>query len=159
MICVDGWPRFGHYLLDVVFYYIFALIVAVPIVTVCLALGADISSFSSGVYNIIDRLFSVLVLYPGYYILFESSMGSTPGKIILGRVVVDEYGEKPSFSTILGRSYSRIVPFEAFSCLSDRGWHDKWTETYVIRKKDLQELKLAIKAQEFGNEPINTIQV
>jgi uncharacterized RDD family membrane protein YckC len=106
----------------------------------------------SGWYNILDRLISWLILYPGYYILFESTMQSTPGKIILGRVVVDEYGEKPSFSTIVKRSYSRVVPFEAFSCLSNLGWHDTWSDTFVIRKKDLEELKLAIKAQEFGEE-------
>lgn len=151
---VTGWARFGHYILDVVFYYIFALILAVPIVIILMTLGMNVENLGegSGWYNILDRLISWLILYPGYYILFESTMQSTPGKIILGRVVVDEYGEKPSFSTILIRSYSRIVPFETFSCLSNLGWHDTWSDTFVIRKKDLEELKLAIKAQEFGEE-------
>lgn len=151
---VTGWARFGHYMLDVVFYYIFALILAVPIVIILMTLGMDVKNIGegSGWYNILDRLISWLILYPGYYILFESTMQSTPGKIILGRVVVDEYGEKPSFSKIVKRSYSRVVPFEAFSCLSNLGWHDTWSDTFVIRKKDLEELKLAIKAQEFGEE-------
>lgn len=151
---VTGWARFGHYVLDVIFYYIFALILAVPIVILLMTLGMDVENLGegSGWYNLFDRLISWLILYPGYYILFESTMQSTPGKIILGRVVVDEYGEKPSFMTIVKRSYSRIVPFEAFSCLSNLGWHDTWSNTFVIRKKDLQELQLAIKAQEFGQE-------
>jgi uncharacterized RDD family membrane protein YckC len=151
---VTGWARFGHYALDVIFYYIFAMILAVPIVIILMTLGMDVENLGegSGWYNILDRLISWLVLYPGYYILFESTMQSTPGKIILGRVVVDEYGEKPSFLTIVKRSYSRVVPFEAFSCLSNLGWHDTWSDTFVIRKKDLEELKLAIKAQEFGQE-------
>jgi uncharacterized RDD family membrane protein YckC len=76
---------------------------------------------------------------------------SSPAKLILGRIVVNEYGEKPTFKQIVARSYSRIVPFEIFSCLSQFGWHDKWSDTFVLRKKDLIELQLAIKAQDFGN--------
>lgn len=154
VITVEGWARFGHYLLDVVFYYIFALILAIPIVVVCMALGMDVGNIGegSGLYNLVDRLISWLILYPGYYILFESSMQSTPGKLILGRVVVNEYGEKPGFFTIVKRSYSRIVPFESFSCFSALGWHDSWTDTMVIRKKDLEELKMALKVQDFDAE-------
>jgi hypothetical protein len=66
--------------------------------------------------------------------------------------VVDEYGEKPTFSQIVGRSFARIVPFEVFSCLGATGWHDDWSKTYVIRKKDLHELKLLISVQEFGKD-------
>jgi uncharacterized RDD family membrane protein YckC len=151
---VTGGARFGHHLLDMVIYYIFSIIIAVPIVMLLMLCGFDINSFSddSSMNSIFDRLLSWLALYPGYYILFESTIQSTPGKIILGRIVVNEYGEKPSFKTILLRSYSRIVPFEAFSCLSDFGWHDRWTDTFVIRKKDLHELQLAIKMQKFGED-------
>ena len=156
VICVDGWARFGHYILDTIFYYLFAFILAVPFFGLLMLLGADIESISNS--RFVDLL-SWVIFYPGYYLLFESTMQSTPGKLILGRIVVNEYGEKPSFSAILGRSYSRIVPFEALSCLSDRGWHDKWTDTYVMRKKDLYELQLAIKAMEFDKGTENTMAV
>lgn len=149
---VTGWARFGHYALDVVFYYIFALILAVPIVIILMALGMDVNQMDNSLsFDIIDRLISWLILYPGYYLLFETTMQTTPGKLILGRIVVNDYGEKPTFKDILARSYSRIVPFEAFSCLSDYGWHDTWSNTFVIRKKDLEELNLARKTQEFGS--------
>lgn len=147
---VEGWSRFGHYIIDIIIYYFFALIVAVPIVIILMSMGIDVeNAVDSGYGNLLDRLISWLILYPGYYILFESSMGTTPGKLILGRIVVNEYGEKPDFLTIVKRSYSRIVPFESFSCFSGMGWHDTWTDTFVIRKKDLEELKLAQKVQEF----------
>lgn len=154
VITVEGGARFGHYLLDVVFYYVFALILAIPIVFILMALGMDVENIAegSGLYNLADRLISWLILYPGYYILFESTMQSTPGKLILGRVVVNEYGEKPDFFTIVKRSYSRVVPFESFSCFSGLGWHDSWTDTMVIRKKDLEELKMALKVQDFDAE-------
>jgi uncharacterized RDD family membrane protein YckC len=149
---VTGWARFGHYALDVVFYYIFALILAVPIVIILMALGMDVNQMDNSLsFDIIDRLISWLILYPGYYLLFETTMQTTPGKLILGRIVVNDYGEKPTFKDILARSYSRIVPFETFSCLSDYGWHDTWSNTFVIRKKDLEELNLARKTQEFGS--------
>ncbi len=152
---VTGWARFGHYLLDLVFYYIFAMIVAIPIVLLMLALGMSIDELEQDgtVTSLIDRLISWLIIYPGYYLLFESTIQSTPAKIILGRIVVDEYGEKPSIITILKRSYARVVPFEAFSCFNDRGWHDNWSDTYVLRKKDLNELKLAMQISDLDTKP------
>ncbi len=144
---VDGWARFGHHILDSFLYYIFIAIIAGPI-GIAIAIFAGSDSLDSPIYDIINYV----ILYPGYYLLFEFSMQSTPAKLILGRVVVNEYGEKPDFTQLLKRSYSRIVPFETFSCLSTQGWHDTWSNTIVIRKKDLKELQLAIKMQEFENE-------
>lgn len=153
---ITGWARFGHYLLDTVFYYFFATIAAIPIVVILMLFGVSIDELSEDgtMMSIVDRLFSWLVFYPGYYLLFESTMQSSPAKIIFGRIVVNEYGEKPSFVTILKRSYARIVPFEAFSCFNDRGWHDNWSDTYVMRKKDLQELKLAMQITELDTKPM-----
>lgn len=152
---VTGWARFGHYLLDVVFYYIFAIIVAIPLVILLMALGVPIHKLNEDgtMMSIMDRLLSWLIIYPGYYILFETTMQSTPAKIILGRIVVNEYGEKPSFAIVLKRSYARIIPFEAFSCFNDRGWHDTWSDTYVMRKKDLKELKLAMDINDLDVKP------
>ncbi len=147
---VDGWPRFGHFMLDRIFFYIFLLVLGVVGGVFTLLIGAS-EFWTSGSSSIILNLLTYLVLYPGYYIIFEFGLQSSPGKLILGRIVVNEYGEKPTFMQIVGRSYARVVPFEVFSCLSQVGWHDTWSNTYVIRKKDLLELQLAIKAQEFGN--------
>ena len=149
VVYVDGFARFGHYLLDTLFYYIFIVVIAFVGGAFSVLVGME-SVFES---PNIDTFFNVLhyvILYPGYYLIFEYGLQSSPAKLMLGRVVVNEYGEKPSFKQILGRSYSRIVPFESLSCLSEQGWHDKWSDTFVIRKKDLLELQLAIKAQEFG---------
>ena len=147
---VDGWPRFGHFMLDRIFFYIFLLVLGVA-GGLFTALIGEAGFWTSESSSIIINLLTYLVFYPGYYLVFEFGLQSTPGKLVLGRIVVNEYGEKPTFMQILGRSYARVVPFEVFSCLSELGWHDKWSETFVIRKKDLLELQLAIKAQEFGN--------
>lgn len=69
-------------------------------------------------------------------------MQATPAKAILKRVVVDEYGNKPSFRHIFIRSVSRIFPLDSITCLAKLGCHDEWSKTFIIRKKDLAKLKL-----------------
>ncbi len=151
---VKGWPRFGHFLLDRVFYYILAIFFGFALGMVLGLLGksywlTDINS------RLLDFLF-YLTIYPGYYLLLESTSQTSLGKLVLGRVVVDEYGEKPSFKQILRRSFSRIVPFEPFSCFSETGWHDNWSKTYVLRKKDLEDLKVFARLQEYLEQESKT---
>lgn len=150
---VDGWARFGGFLLDLVFILIFEAIVGVAIAVLVLTLG-DESYIESQEFDIMTRLLTFLVIRPAYYIIFEGSSQASLAKMILGRVVVNEYGEKPSWGQIIGRSYGRIVPFEFFSCLGTLGWHDTWSNTFVLRKKDLYDLQVAMKMQEFGKEEV-----
>ncbi len=46
--------------------------------------------------NILNGLIFWFVLYPGYYIIFEYGLQNSPAKLMLGRVVVNEY-EKTNF--------------------------------------------------------------
>ena len=60
-------------------------------------------------------------------------MGRTFGKFITKSVVVNQEGEIPPIGTIIFRTMCRIIAFEQFSMLlSERGWHDKLSNTYVI---------------------------
>lgn len=154
---VDGIARFGHFLLDRVFMYIFNAIfwVIIGIVVVLIA-GTEVFEDESTL-NIVDALVSWLFLQPLFYFIFESTMQASPAKAILGRIVVDEYGNKPTLKQIFIRSISRSVPFEPFSCLGQMGWHDTWSNTFVIRKKDLKELKMIQKINEI-EQPGNSSQ-
>jgi uncharacterized RDD family membrane protein YckC len=68
-----------------------------------------------------------------YYVVFEALLGRTPGKLITGTRVVNLAGGRPRFTQILGRSFARAVPFEAFSFFGSRaGWHDRWSRTRVV---------------------------
>jgi uncharacterized RDD family membrane protein YckC len=68
-----------------------------------------------------------------YYFLLEAIFGKTLGKMITRTRVVNMDGEKPSIGTILGRSFCRIIPFDALSFLSGRpGWHDTISGTRVV---------------------------
>lgn len=74
----------------------------------------------------------------GYYILFETFLGRTPGKFATGtRVMKEEVGTKPGFLSSFIRSVSRFIPFEVFSFFSHRptGWHDSLAGTVVTDTK------------------------
>ena len=151
---VTGWARFGHFLLDRVFYTIVEALFGLAI-GVFLGLTGNAGWFDN-TGDILMKIFCYAILYPWYYILLEYSSQASLAKLILGRVVVNEYGEKPTFGQIVGRNYARLVPFEAFSCFSDSGWHDSWSKTYVIRKQDLADLKTLAKLQEHLAKPTST---
>lgn len=95
----------------------------------------DISLF--GGWGMSENIMLVLLMLVGrflYYPFFEAVFGTTPGKIITGSIVVKEDGSKVRLKDALGRTFSRIVPFEPFSFLGKSGgWHDKWTETKVVK--------------------------
>lgn len=89
-----------------------------------------------------------------FYAVFEITLQATPGKLIFGYTVIDEYAQKPESSKILLRSISRFVPFEAFSCLSDRGWHDTWSKTYVVKKSEKETLQKLLGNEISANEDL-----
>ncbi len=74
------------------------------------------------------------LMYLVYYFLMEVTTGKTVGKMITKTRVVDLEGGKPSPGQILGRSFARFIPFEAFSFLGESGigWHDSLPGTRVI---------------------------
>ncbi|MFT5822109.1 MAG: putative RDD family membrane protein YckC [Crocinitomix sp.] len=76
-----------------------------------------------------------------YYFLMEALLGRTVGKYVSKTCVINEYAVKPPIPTILIRTLCRLIPFEAFSCLGNLGWHDKWSKTYVISATEKDALK------------------
>ena len=130
---IKGWQRFGHYMID------WAIITGI---IVLLTLYTSLNNYFSVDINHQYRLellgYFVLVFY---YFTLESTIGRTIGKFATNSYVIDEKANKPAAGTIFLRSIIRIIPFFALSCLSDRGWHDKWTNTYVVSKKEWDNLK------------------
>jgi uncharacterized RDD family membrane protein YckC len=78
-----------------------------------------------------------------FYALFMGLMeglfkGRTVGKLVTGTLVVNPNGTTISFKTGVLRGLARIIPFEPFSAFGGdwpRPWHDKLTDTYVVREK------------------------
>lgn len=83
-----------------------------------------------------DLVFGIPILL-AYYIVFEATTSRTLGKIMTGTKVVNEDGGTPSFGQIVGRTFCRLIPFEAFSFFGTppRGWHDSIPKTIVVKTR------------------------
>lgn len=121
--------RFANYILDSIVINTILLMVT----TYSIASGRGITLFEEYFY------FCYILFAVPYYTLFEYIWGKSPAKFITRTIVVEINGKRPSFLTILARSISRLIPFEAFSFFGKipRGWHDTITETYVIYEEGL----------------------
>ena len=150
--------RFLNFIIDsVVFYLIFYTI------GILLFLLFSVIGFEKGVLWLenlenIGRGWDYLISYTGMYIYFffmETLLSKTIGKAITRTMVVNENGEKPLLKDIAIRSLIRFVPFDAFSFLGTlgNGWHDKWSDTYVVKEDLLKDSKrLHKRFNELGKE-------
>lgn len=121
------WLRFFNFVIDRIGAIGFGFLVG---------LGIGASGWKDGLDFIIEHeIVAGLLIALAYYVIFEGLTGRTLGKLITGTKVVNERGEKPSFGQILGRSFSRFIPFDALSFFADdgRGWHDSVPGTYVVK--------------------------
>jgi uncharacterized RDD family membrane protein YckC len=76
-------------------------------------------------------------LLVGLYTFLETvTKGRTIGKMVTKTRAITEDGSTISFSDALKRSLIRCIPFEPFSAFSGRPWHDKWSNTKVIRENN-----------------------
>ncbi|MBX2845107.1 MAG: RDD family protein [Saprospiraceae bacterium] len=134
----DKGKRFINYLIDrfcatVLFYTGMFLIVAL------LAAVNDGYADEDSAYVSFVGLFFGVVFYGMYYIFFEFyNKGKTLGKMATRTRVVNMRGEHPSFGQIVGRTFSRMIPFDAWSVLltgDGRGFHDLLSGTRVVEDK------------------------
>ena len=116
---VTGLPRLGHYLID-------ALIIGVLLTLVNLFLLDGIYlGYSTGVeiygyeYNFIPK-FDNIIITAGYYFICEKTMQRTIGKFVTNSVVINKYAEAPDSGSLIGRSFSRLVPFSSSKSLPCR---------------------------------------
>lgn len=131
---VDSSKRFAHHIID-------GMVIT----------GGYFGSLSLHLTGLPPILFVLLsmswiVLFPAYYIFCEHYFQQTVGKMVTGSVVINEYADRPSISTCVLRTLIRVVPFEPYSCASSpsRGWHDEWTHTWVVSKKEAERLKALV---------------
>ena len=94
--------RIANYIIDTILQFFFA-----AILSLIFAIFVH-DFFKIGVF------FYCISILQIYYIFFEGTWQHTPGKWITGTKVVRKDGRMPTFGQILGRSFSRLVPFEIF---------------------------------------------
>lgn len=79
-----------------------------------------------------------MILTLCYFVFTEVVFQRTPAKYLTGTRVVTADGGRPSVGQIVGRSFARFIPFEAFSFLVGKnpvGWHDSLSGTRVVSKR------------------------
>lgn len=135
---IRGWKRLGHYLID-------ALIIAGIRMVFNLIFGyvaPEVTFTTPEQFMQLELKLAAIGMAETllYYGGFEIILGSTPGKMLLGRMVIDQYGERPPATTILLRTICRLIPFEVFSCLMPRGWHDQLSKTFVVDQAEVDRL-------------------
>lgn len=136
--------RFANYLIDVIGYYIFALIVGVLLGGVLLSAGNEeflLNEETSIGQTVLEWVFGIIVIILYYTASEYFFKGKTLGKLITRTRAVTLTNERMDFSTTLKRTLCRIVPFEQFSFLGDQatGWHDTWSDTKVIEDRNWEE--------------------
>ncbi len=120
----DKAARFGNYIIDVIVFI--ALFILHLLLFEMFNITADPDAPLFGLYYI--------MLYFGYYFLFEYFLGKTPGKFLTRTRVVDMNGEWPGGKKLLIRNLCRFIPFDNFSFLfGPAGWHDSISGTMVVR--------------------------
>jgi uncharacterized RDD family membrane protein YckC len=129
--------RFANYVIDLIALLLLYFVLGVMSAIVVLVFFPEAVDTMERDIDRFNWIFT-LGIYFLYYTILESSAGRTLGKLVTGTKVVDEQGKTPGIGTIMLRTVSRWVPFEAFSFLGSdvRGWHDSWTNTYVVDVKN-----------------------
>lgn len=134
--------RLGGYILDYIIFYVI-MIVLFGIIGAILGFlfgfsEDEINTFTNdSSYDVMVTIIFTLS-YPIYYIIFEVTTGRTPAKMMLKLRLVTNEGQKPTFTQLLQRNFTRLVPFEALSFISNvHGLHDRWSDTMVIDDSDL----------------------
>ncbi|PTQ99924.1 RDD family protein [Mucilaginibacter yixingensis] len=97
--------------------------------------GASAANSNEDVGTVLLTQVFFLVCAWIYFAIYEAIFGITPAKTLTGTRVVDDESRTPQFKTIAIRSLSRLVPFDSISFFMDRGWHDKWSDTYVVMEE------------------------
>lgn len=138
--------RVANYLIDMVVCYVIFFTIIVVIEIFLMAENPE-STFLSELEND-DSLGVNLLLTLGYAVymcLIEViTKGMSIAKYITGTQVYYKDGNAPTLIESLRRNITRIVPFDGLSFLgSYRGWHDRWSDTYVVNKKQYEAALLA----------------
>jgi uncharacterized RDD family membrane protein YckC len=122
--------RFANFVIDYLAQLAIGFVVGVLIMVIGGQEGADFIEQIPG-------LFIGTPIFLVYYFVFEATTSRTLGKLITGTKVVNQDGRTPTLGQIAGRTFCRLIPFEAFSFLGalPRGWHDSVPKTFVVKTR------------------------
>jgi uncharacterized RDD family membrane protein YckC len=135
IINVTETPRIDRFI-----HMFFDIIIMVFLMFVILELIVNYYKFQSeSIPEWLGNRFVIFIFYLfirfTYYPFFEKIFGATPGKFLTNSRVINLKSEILDTANIFERTFYRHIPFEAFSFFGKRGWHDSFSETYVVKEK------------------------
>jgi len=158
--------RFINYILDLMIRFFLLsifMIVWAWVVHFFTFLGIDLYTmvdgdryYDDGESSDWNAYFMWMIFSFGYFAITEMLFSRTFSKFITGTCVVSEDGSKPRFSAILIRTFLRFIPILDFvSFLYEKGWHDRFSKTTVVKKTVFEESKkLFLSIDELGKTQI-----
>ena len=138
---VSHMKRLGNFVVDLIGFYILITVMAIFMALYIPSFLAALVNDGSGM-ALSSNIFSLLV-YALYMGTLETIFkGRSFGKFLTGTRAVYLDGSTISGKTAFLRGLIRAIPFEAFSALGSPSipWHDKWTNTMVV--KNVKNLEL-----------------
>ncbi len=134
--------RIGNLFLDVIIFRVLAYTTIFIFAFLVVYFGLVTPSSFENIDPITDWFIGVSLLWL-YCFAFEAKWQRSPAKFITGTKVITSTGTKPSVGVIAKRALIRLIPFEPFSFGGSgvRGWHDRWSGTYVIKAKRFEKKK------------------
>ena len=122
--------RFLHHIVDTIFFY------SITFKWTDSRINEGLSPLETA---IVDTLFSTLLMSI-YYFISEAMFRQTLGKILTGSCTV-AVDKRMSTGLVLKRTLCRLIPFDSFSFLSGRNWHDKVSGTAVVYQNSWEDIE------------------
>ena len=133
------WQRYLHALTDGLLAYLLWLTIMQSFIGIFMR-GDGYKNFEDKKLIIWVTMFgSFFIIRVVYYLLFEGIWGATPGKFLTGSTIRDEKGERVPFRIIAYRTVWRFIPFDNISFFWWRGWHDRFSDTWVCKEEMIDE--------------------
>lgn len=137
--------RFLNYIIDfitsVIIMWIF---IAIIIVILSIVKGIDVNESLDDLADLnplVDRIVTLLMYAFIMFLTEKITKGRSLGKLITGTRVVKSDGSELTTDDLLKRNFSRAVPFDQLSFLGSNGWHDKWSDTNVVKIKAFESAR------------------
>jgi len=131
----ENGARFVNYIIDLVLLMV--ILFSIGIVMIFMSNDPEAAITQERPFILEYLLNSIVMIF--YYTFFEFVFkGKTLGKLLTRTRAVNAIDGRLSFSDAFMRSLCRVIPFEAFSFLGEKGkgWHDSISKTRVIVDKD-----------------------
>ncbi len=133
--------RFLNYLVDgLIMQYGLGMLTGYLVVSTAIAIDEDTAYSLFGNESSASFIFSTylisIVNYLVYYTFCEKLFqGYTLGKLLTGTRAIRTDGQELTIRDAFLRTLSRCVPFEPLSAFGNRPWHDRWTNTMVVKSR------------------------